>query len=152
MSENTIANQITLQTLALHLRDLTFYQVIKEIRQEDGELVFVHNAWELYKVADEIAPKAPWMPISHFAGLTTENELRYWCVRYDFMTAEEFNAAIDRLRPGKNEPECKQCNDTGSIESGDNDLPCHCPKGDTAVFNLAGHCQKTGAEIKHPRR
>lgn len=49
---------------------------------------------------------------------------------------------------GKKSPKCKDCNDTGSVEAGDNDLPCHCRKGDTASFNVAGEGQKSGAEIK----
>ena len=33
---------------------------------------------------------------------------------------------------------CPLCNDTGVIETGNNDIPCDCSKGDTAVFNVAG--------------
>jgi hypothetical protein len=34
------------------------------------------------------------------------------------------------------EQKCSHCNDSGVIETGNNDLPCeHCPKGRTAVFN-----------------
>lgn len=32
-------------------------------------------------------------------------------------------------------PACKKCNDTGVIETGNNDFPCTCSAGDTAVFN-----------------
>jgi hypothetical protein len=33
---------------------------------------------------------------------------------------------------------CTICNDTGIEETGNNDLPCDCPAGDTAMFNQAG--------------
>ena len=33
---------------------------------------------------------------------------------------------------------CQKCNDTGSIDTGNNDLPCDCPAGDTALFNTCG--------------
>jgi len=33
---------------------------------------------------------------------------------------------------------CKKCNDTGVIETGNNDLPCDCPAGAKALFNIAG--------------
>lgn len=44
---------------------------------------------------------------------------------------------------------CSKCNDTGVWETGNNDLPCDCPAGKTAVFNVAG-CPTplTGAQIK----
>jgi len=46
-------------------------------------------------------------------------------------------------------PKCKKCNDTGTIDTGNNDLPCDCPAGDTALFNEAGvRGSVTGAEIK----
>lgn len=45
--------------------------------------------------------------------------------------------------------ECKKCNDTGSIETGNNDLPCDCPAGKTALFNVAGAPRPvTGAELQ----
>jgi hypothetical protein len=34
-------------------------------------------------------------------------------------------------------PNCEDCKDTGVIETGNNDLPCHCPAGRTALFNTA---------------
>jgi hypothetical protein len=34
------------------------------------------------------------------------------------------------------------------IETGNNDIPCRCSAGDTAIFNRAGEGQITGAEIK----
>jgi len=33
---------------------------------------------------------------------------------------------------------CPKCNDTGVIETGNNDLPCDCPVGATALFDIAG--------------
>lgn len=33
---------------------------------------------------------------------------------------------------------CKKCKGTGVVETGNNDLPCDCSKGDTAKFNVAG--------------
>jgi hypothetical protein len=45
---------------------------------------------------------------------------------------------------------CPKCNDTGVIETGNNDLPCDCPKGDTALFNSAWvkGGPITGAQLK----
>lgn len=43
---------------------------------------------------------------------------------------------------------CDTCSDTGIIETGNNDIPCDCPAGDTAQFNVAGEGTLTGAEIK----
>lgn len=46
-------------------------------------------------------------------------------------------------------PQCTKCNDTGVIETGNNDLPCDCPAGATALFNQAGvEGPVTGAEIR----
>jgi hypothetical protein len=50
---------------------------------------------------------------------------------------------------GGSMPTCRDCNNTGVIETGNNDIPCHCPAGNTAVFNCTGEGQLTGAEIKH---
>jgi len=33
---------------------------------------------------------------------------------------------------------CEKCNDTGVYETGNNDLPCDCPAGDKALFNVCG--------------
>jgi len=47
-------------------------------------------------------------------------------------------------------PLCPRCNGTGSIETGNNDLPCDCPAGARAWFNVAtkgGSRPKQGAEI-----
>jgi hypothetical protein len=44
---------------------------------------------------------------------------------------------------------CQKCGDTGVIETGNNDLPCGCPAGDTALFNEAGvRGPVTGLEIR----
>ncbi|MDD5008557.1 MAG: hypothetical protein PHC68_09215 [Syntrophorhabdaceae bacterium] len=44
---------------------------------------------------------------------------------------------------------CKKCNDTGVEDTGNNDLPCDCPAGETALFNLCGvEGPVTGAEVK----
>lgn len=43
---------------------------------------------------------------------------------------------------------CSKCDDTGVIKTGNNDLPCICPAGDTATFNVAGEGELTGLEIK----
>jgi hypothetical protein len=44
---------------------------------------------------------------------------------------------------------CFKCKDTGVIDTGNNDLPCDCPAGETALFNEAGvDGPVTGAEIK----
>ncbi len=44
---------------------------------------------------------------------------------------------------------CPKCNDTGVIETGNNDLPCDCPAADTVLFNQAGvNGPVTGSEVK----
>ncbi len=48
-------------------------------------------------------------------------------------------------------PSCKVCKDRGVVETGNNDFPCDCRAGDTAMFNSEGRLQ-TGAEIKARRR
>lgn len=46
-------------------------------------------------------------------------------------------------------PKCTNCNDTGVIETGNNDLPCDCPAGATALFNQAGvEGPVTGEEVR----
>jgi hypothetical protein len=47
-------------------------------------------------------------------------------------------------------PKCTECNDTGVIETGNNDLPCdHCPAGAAALFNSCGiKGPVTGAELR----
>ncbi len=43
---------------------------------------------------------------------------------------------------------CTKCNDTGVIDTGNNDLPCEsCIKGKTALFNVGGGEQQTGEEV-----
>lgn len=44
---------------------------------------------------------------------------------------------------------CKKCNDTGIIETGNNDLPCECSAGKIAKFNVAGvEGSVTGEELR----
>jgi len=44
---------------------------------------------------------------------------------------------------------CSKCGGIGIWETGNNDLPCDCPAGDTALFNEAGvEGVVTGAEIR----
>ncbi|MFA6422746.1 MAG: hypothetical protein WCV92_05125 [Candidatus Buchananbacteria bacterium] len=44
---------------------------------------------------------------------------------------------------------CDKCHGTGVIETGNNDLPCDCPAGNSALFNSAGVIGPiTGAEMK----
>lgn len=46
-------------------------------------------------------------------------------------------------------PKCAKCNDTGVNETGNNDLPCDCPAGATALFNQAGvKGPVTGEEVR----
>ena len=45
-------------------------------------------------------------------------------------------------------PKCAKCRDSGVIETGNNDLPCDCPAGDRAVFNVAGRGQMLGKDLK----
>ena len=45
---------------------------------------------------------------------------------------------------------CEKCNGTGVYETGNNDLPCSCTMGATAVFNVLtedGLKSMTGAEF-----
>lgn len=46
---------------------------------------------------------------------------------------------------------CKFCKDTGVIETGNNDLPCDCVAGETALFNSAmvPDGPITGAQLKN---
>lgn len=51
--------------------------------------------------------------------------------------------------PNKEAHMCKICNGTGVDETGNNDLPCSCPAGETALFNVCGvKGEVTGAEMK----
>ena len=43
---------------------------------------------------------------------------------------------------------CPDCDGSGVVETGNNDLPCYCPAGDEAVFNDARLGRVTGAELK----
>lgn len=43
---------------------------------------------------------------------------------------------------------CAVCGDSGVIETGSNDLPCDCPAGDKALFNVAGEGKVFGKAIK----
>ncbi len=49
-------------------------------------------------------------------------------------------------------PKCKVCDDTGVYETGNNDLPCDCPAGETALFNTyttsKGSITVTGAQMR----
>lgn len=46
-------------------------------------------------------------------------------------------------------PKCLKCNDTGVYETGNNDLPCDCAAGATALFNTVGvDGPVTGAELQ----
>lgn len=44
--------------------------------------------------------------------------------------------------------QCGKCQDSGIIETGNNDLPCDCPAGSRARFNVAGvEGDVTGSEV-----
>lgn len=46
-------------------------------------------------------------------------------------------------------PKCEKCNGTGTIDTGNNELPCDCEAGDTAMFSIAGvDGIVTGEEVK----
>lgn len=45
---------------------------------------------------------------------------------------------------------CHRCRGAGVLETGNNDIPCDCPAGDNALFNVAG-ATMTGAQIKSSR-
>ncbi len=52
-------------------------------------------------------------------------------------------------RMTKKRPECKKCGDTGVDKTGNNDLPCGCPAGRKAKFNVAGvEGLVTGEEVR----
>jgi hypothetical protein len=57
---------------------------------------------------------------------------------------------VDGSARGYATPYCTRCHGSGSIDTGNNDLPCHCAAGDAAIFNSGGR-QMTGAEIKAGR-
>jgi len=65
---------------------------------------------------------------------------------------EESRLGLWFLERDKQTPKCEKCNDTGVIETGNNDLPCDCPAGDTAIFTVAGEGQLTGKELRNRRR
>lgn len=66
-----------------------------------------------------------------------------------FKIADEFKLSLDcGCQSRREKSKCKKCKN-GVIETGNNDLPCDCPLGDTALFNVAGiNGPVTGAEIK----
>ncbi len=44
---------------------------------------------------------------------------------------------------------CKKCNNTGIIDTGNDDLPCDCDAGTSAQFNIAGvDGSVTGREVR----
>lgn len=43
---------------------------------------------------------------------------------------------------------CERCDDTGVIETGNNDLPCDCPAGGAARFNVAGVGNVSGEAVR----
>lgn len=44
---------------------------------------------------------------------------------------------------------CEECYGRGVVvDSDNNDLPCHCPAGDKAVFSVAGHGLMTGEVMR----
>jgi hypothetical protein len=44
---------------------------------------------------------------------------------------------------------CEKCNGTGTIDTGNNELPCDCEAGNTAMFSIAGvDGSVTGKEVK----
>ena len=49
-------------------------------------------------------------------------------------------------------PECVKCQDTGVIETGNNDIACGCPAGKTAVFNWGHFTMLTEDEIQEKMR
>lgn len=44
-------------------------------------------------------------------------------------------------------PKCKRCDDTGVVETGNNDFPCDCPAGKTALFNVTGLPRPVTGEV-----
>jgi hypothetical protein len=71
------------------------------------------------------------------ASFLTTN-VRWRTVRYTFYKEEKPMSL------------CSNCNDTGIVETGNNDLPCdQCPAGEVALFNLAYvDGPVTGAEMR----
>ena len=44
-------------------------------------------------------------------------------------------------------PKCERCDDTGVIDTGNNDFPCDCPAAETVIFNVMGRGQVTGKQL-----
>ena len=44
--------------------------------------------------------------------------------------------------------DCEVCNNTGSIDTGNNDEPCQCRHGDNAKFNVTGRGVVSGRDLK----
>jgi hypothetical protein len=63
-----------------------------------------------------------------------------------------FNTVKPLLEAVSNIVLCSKCEDTGVIETGNNDFACSCPAGDTAMFNVSGHDGPiSGAKMKRRR-
>ena len=87
---------------------------------------------------------------SDILELTKIDEIDDYC---EGSCLKEANLTEIKLCPEpKNKTKCPKCNDTGVIETGNNDLPCSCPKGDTAIFNTCEYGQVTGKYIKQKER
>jgi len=60
-----------------------------------------------------------------------------------------FGVLVDESKGENMTPNCSLCNDTGVIVTGNNDLPCSCPAGDKAQFNVFGVIdQASGQTVK----
>lgn len=71
------------------------------------------------------------MPLCGHCGIVTNNSLCISCAQAEMKASRGETVAI-RRRPAV--PVCGKCRN-GVIETGNNDLPCDCPLGDTARFN-----------------
>ncbi len=61
----------------------------------------------------------------------------------------KFNTPPKNIQTKEVKMSCPLCHDTGVIETGNNDMPCSCPAGDKATFNVAGiNGPISGLELK----
>ncbi len=102
MTESEIAKELTNEVLANFLLDGSYSTAVKDVHPvyEGATLTlqFVHDAKQMRTAAEMHAPRAPWLAIKLFTGFTSEANLRDWCLKADFMSAELFEQSIRDLR------------------------------------------------------
>lgn len=81
------------------------------------------------------------------AELTLFERCLLHCLGFAEPKPEVEESKASKMLLAKPLPRCETCNDTGVIETGNNDLPCHCAAADTAIFNTVRGAM-TGRELK----